>query len=163
MSVGNRLELKCQTDENVRLSSIKWYRDGHRLITNKHINIHSHHENNMMHSRLVIPKSTFHSKGTYSCKFDDIHARMYVNVVAAGGDSQLDEHSLYSIEPKSNLYSSPEDTDRTGVDTNKDTTSGSYFDSYRFFPVNSNAKKPEISRAVYFLVITMSVLFSMKV
>lgn len=136
ISVDEKIHIKCSTDENVRMSSIKWYRNGHRVIPNSHVKISKHSANDFMHSHLTINHATLKDAGTYSCKFDHIHARVHVDVVESHVKKQLAQSSL---SPKSNTERSNPDDD-------------SYFDSYKFFS-KSSAQKHQFSN---FLVLLLS-------
>lgn len=103
------------TDENVRMSTIKWYKNGHRLIHNDHIKIHKHSADNFLHTHLIIEKALMSDSGSYSCKFDHLHTNIEVNVVRENPDTGAIESGLSS---KSNKQLSSDK---------------SFFDSYKFF------------------------------
>lgn len=122
VSVGSKIELKCSTDESVRLSSVKWYKNGHRIATNNHKKISTYSDKDFMHTSLLIEKSTYNDAGSYSCKFDHMHARIHVHVVSADKNARLINNA--SLIPKST-------SERSNPDKND-----SYFDSYKFFALS---------------------------
>ena len=138
--VGDRILLKCKTDESVRMSSVKWYRNGHRIASNHHANISISTDKDFMHTSILIAKSTLADAGSYSCKFDHIHARTHVNVVAASGKSRQSIHNP-GLMPKST-------SERSNPETN-----GSIFDSYKLFAISKSNKK-EINTVLNILCLT---------
>lgn len=126
------------TDENVRMSAIKWYKNGHRLIENNHIKIHKHSADNFLHTHLIIEKALMSDAGSYSCKFDHIHTNIEVNVVRENPDTGVIESGLSS---KSNKQLSTSSSDK------------SFFDSYKFF-ATSDATSYKASNLVCLLIVS---------
>lgn len=83
MQLDEPIKLKCSTDENLRISSIKWYRNGHRITeeNNPNVQIERIAANDYIHSTLTIRKSTPSDAGSYMCKFDKLHEKIHVDVV----------------------------------------------------------------------------------
>lgn len=90
------IKLRCSTDENVRMSSIKWYRNGHKIIedsNDSNVVIERVPSNDLIHSTLLIKKATLNDAGSYMCKFEKIHEKMHVDVVI-GQKSSGDKTSV---------------------------------------------------------------------
>jgi len=150
------------------MSQIKWYRNGQRLISNSQIKINRYHANELLHSTLTIAKATHNDAGTYSCRFDEIHARIEVHVVSAEEgkyySKKISHHSL-ELNQQSKYSSSEEPDDMTDSDdyispahqeTRKistETSEGAYFDSFKFFAISSNAPNMKNSIIVNFFLI----------
>lgn len=88
--LNESIKLKCYSDENVRLSHIKWYRNGHKLVeepeasSNHGLIIERKPINNHLHSTLLIKQATLNDAGTYTCKFGHLKSDMHVNVAVSG-------------------------------------------------------------------------------
>lgn len=136
MAVDDKIQLRCMTDENVRMSAIKWYKNGHRLIENNHIKIHKHSADSFLHTHLIIEKALMSDAGSYSCKFDHIHTNIEVNVVRENPDTGVIESGLSS---KSNKQLSTSSSDK------------SFFDSYKFL-VTSDATRYKASNLVCLII-----------
>ena len=65
------------------MSSIRWYRNGQKLIEENNSNIHIDRvaSNDHIHSTLTIKKASLSDAGSYMCKFDKLHEKMHVDVV----------------------------------------------------------------------------------
>lgn len=77
------IKLKCSTDENVRMSSIKWYRNGHKINeeNNSNLQVERVPSHDLIYSTLLIHRATLNDAGTYMCKFEKIHEKIHVDVV----------------------------------------------------------------------------------
>jgi hypothetical protein len=86
--LNESIKLKCFSDENVRLSHIKWYRNGHKLNeepqTANNLVIERKSANNHLYSTLNIKQATLNDAGTYTCKFGHLKETMHVNVAVSG-------------------------------------------------------------------------------
>ena len=101
VQIGEKISLKCSTEENVRMSTIKWYRNGHKLTENARITIEKHAADDLMHSYLIINESTMNDAGIYSCKFDKLHGRIHVDIIVADERKQVVKSSLPRSNPES--------------------------------------------------------------
>ena len=82
------IRLKCFSDENVRLSNIKWYRNGHKLVEESQTPngpiIDRKPVNNHLYSTLHIKQATLNDAGTYTCKFGHLKETIHVSVAISG-------------------------------------------------------------------------------
>lgn len=88
--VNSPIRLKCTTDENVRLSHIKWLHNGHRLdesITSEMIvDKKVHHDH--IYTTLFIKHASANDAGVYVCKFGQTAGeKIFVDVVV--GDEKV--------------------------------------------------------------------------
>jgi hypothetical protein len=101
VSVGEKITLSCSTDENVRLSTIKWYRNGHKLTESSHVKIERDSINEYIHSNLIIKEATLNDAGVYTCKFDKLHNKIHVDVIASDEKNrQLMKSSITRSNPE---------------------------------------------------------------
>lgn len=88
--VNNPIRLKCSTDENVRLSNIKWFRNGHRIVDEAAANeflIEKKVHNDHIFTTLLIKHATPNDAGIYMCKFGLVSEKIHVDVVV--GDEKI--------------------------------------------------------------------------
>lgn len=92
--VNSPIRLRCSTDENVRLSNVKWLHNGHRLndeanaaggaaseftIDKRALHDHISTTLHIKHARLA-------DAGTYTCKFGQLSEKIHVDVLSAGDE-----------------------------------------------------------------------------
>ena len=92
-----------------------------------------------MHTHLLIQKAQMSDAGSYSCKFDQIHTNIEVNVVKENPDGRVES----GLAPKSI----------------KQTLDKSLFDSYKFF-ASSEESTYKISKLVCLLFVGVTYFFT---
>ena len=83
--MNSPIRLKCSTDENIRLSNIKWLHNGHRLVdettgANEFViekKVHHDHIFTTLHIKNAKPTDS----GTYTCKFGQMNEKIHVEVI----------------------------------------------------------------------------------
>jgi hypothetical protein len=91
VKIGDQIKLKCVSDENVRLSHIKWFRNGHKLAdegdTDLVIEKKPPAVDDYLSTSLVIKHASLSDSGIYSCKFGHLTEKIQVDVVVNGDRS----------------------------------------------------------------------------
>lgn len=79
------MNLKCNSDDYVKYSHIKWYHNGNKLndnSSNANFKIEKHQASeHLMTSSLTVKQADYSHSGTYVCKFGKISEQIHVNVV----------------------------------------------------------------------------------
>jgi len=95
--LNSPIRLKCFTDENVRLSQVKWLRNGHRIIDEANLNdflVEKKFHNDHIYSSLYIKHAKIEDAGVYLCKFGHLSEKIYVDVVI--GDEKIKSAEIRS-------------------------------------------------------------------
>ena len=81
--VDEPIKLNCHSDNNVILSQVKWYHNGHLVHENlaQGIIIEKRPTLDEMHSTLIIRNALFNNAGTYVCKFGQLHERINLEII----------------------------------------------------------------------------------
>lgn len=84
--VNSPIRLKCSTDENVRLSNIKWLQNGHRLVdeasSSKEFDIDKKVHHDHIFTTLHIKHAALTDAGTYTCRFGQMSEKIHVDVIS---------------------------------------------------------------------------------
>ena len=90
VKVNNPIRLKCSTDEKVRLSAIKWFRNGHRISDEANLNeflVEKNVFDDHIYTTLAIKHATPADAGIYVCKFGQMSEKILVDVLT--GDEKI--------------------------------------------------------------------------
>lgn len=90
VKINNPIRLKCSTDEKVRLSTIKWYRNGHRIADETNLNeflVEKKVLDDHIYTTLAIKHATIADAGIYVCKFGHMSEKIFVDVLT--GDERI--------------------------------------------------------------------------
>lgn len=91
VKLNDPIKIKCISDENVRLSLIKWYRNGHKLSEDSDSDMVIEKKpptnDEYLSTSLLIKHASLSDSGIYSCKFGHLTEKIQVDVVVNGDRS----------------------------------------------------------------------------